>query len=98
MIIFRGADGQALAKEDLRGLTGTFQYELVGSVDVPAEARVLHQRGRQAGGIGEYKKALALLEGASRLAPHWPYPVYDTAYHFCLWRITMARGSATARR
>ncbi|UWZ83994.1 tetratricopeptide repeat protein [Occallatibacter riparius] len=86
MIIFRGKDGRTLTVEDLRGATGRFQYELVGSRDVPAEARQLHQFAREAGEQGDYSKALALLEQASLLAPEWPYPVYDSAYTFLLMK------------
>jgi hypothetical protein len=40
----------------------------------------LHKQARQAGGAGDYKKAITLLERASSLAPAWPYPVYDAAF------------------
>ena len=83
-IIFRNADGRTLTTDDLRGATGTFHYEIFGLEGVPAEAKSLHQQARQAGGAGDYKKALALLERASQLAPWWPYPVYDSAYTYML--------------
>ncbi len=86
MILFRGADGRTLTTEDLRGVTGTFLYEVIGSGDVPQEARALHEQARQAGEEGDFKQALALLKEASLLAPHWPYPVYDTAYTLLLLR------------
>jgi tetratricopeptide (TPR) repeat protein len=44
----------------------------------------LHKQARQAGGAGDYKKAITLLERASGLAPAWPYPVYDTAFTYLL--------------
>jgi tetratricopeptide (TPR) repeat protein len=84
MILFRDEDGRTLTAENLRGVTGTLQYEVMGTRDVPEEARALHQQARQAGGNGDYMQALALLEKASLLAPHWPYPVYDTAYTLLL--------------
>lgn len=84
MIIFRGADGRTLTTDDLRGATGTFHYEIFGREGVPAEAESLHQQARQAGGAGDYKRALVLLERASQLAPRWPYPVYDMAYTYML--------------
>jgi tetratricopeptide (TPR) repeat protein len=86
MIIFRGADGRTLTTDDLRGATGAFKYEMLGGADVPAWAESLHQQARQAGGAGDYKKALALLERASQLAPRWPYPVYDIAYTYMLMK------------
>jgi tetratricopeptide (TPR) repeat protein len=80
VVVFHAADGWTLTMADLQGLTGTFQYEILGRSNVPAEAESLHEQARQAGGAGDYKKAITLLEQASRLAPTWPYPVYDTAF------------------
>jgi tetratricopeptide (TPR) repeat protein len=94
MIIFRSADGRTLTMEELRGLTGTVtfhdgklldvtgtvRYEIIGTRTVPAAAESLHQQAREAGGHGDYKAAIELLEQASELAPQWPYPVYDRAY------------------
>lgn len=86
MVIFRSADGRTLTTDDLRGATGTFQWEVIGKTKVPAEAEFLHQQGRKAGGEGDYNKALTLLKRASHLAPDWPYPVYDMAYTFLLMK------------
>ena len=83
-IIFRDEQGRTLTTEDLRRATGTVNWEIVGENDVPKEAQMLHQRARQAGQRGDHKKALALLQQASKLAPLWPYPVYDTAYEYLL--------------
>jgi Flp pilus assembly protein TadD len=71
---------------DLRGATGTFRYEILGKSDVPVEAESLHQQARQAGGAGDYKNAISLLERAANLAPAWPYPVYDTAFTYLLMK------------
>ena len=84
VVVFRGADGRTLTMDELRGLTGTFPYEIVGKSNVSAEAESLHRQGRQAGGAGDYKKAISLLEQASNQAPQWPYPVYDMAYTYLL--------------
>lgn len=84
VVIFRAADGRTLTMADLRGLTGTFQYEILGKTNVPAEAESLHKQARQVGGSGDYKKAITLLERASSLAPTWPYPVYDMAFTYLL--------------
>jgi tetratricopeptide (TPR) repeat protein len=86
VIVFRSADGRTLTLEELRGVTGTFRYEIVGAADVPAEASGLHERAREAGGRGEYQEAITLLTKASALAPRWPYPVYDRAYTYLLMR------------
>lgn len=94
MIIFTLPDGRKLTMEELQGVTGqvafrdgrlvdvtgTVRYEIIGKGAVPAAAESLHQQARDAGGRGDYKKAIALLERASELAPEWPYPVYDKAY------------------
>ncbi len=93
-IIFTLPDGRRLTMEELQGVTGqvafrdgklldvigTVRYEIVGKGAVPAAAESLHQQAREAGARGDYKKAIALLEQASELAPEWPYPVYDRAY------------------
>lgn len=47
MIVFRCADGRALTMEDLRGVTGTFRWEIVGKTGVSAEAESLHLRNIQ---------------------------------------------------
>jgi tetratricopeptide (TPR) repeat protein len=86
LVVFRAADGRTLTMADLRGLTGTFRYEILGKDNVPAEAESLHKQARQAGGAGEYKKAITLLERASSLAPKWPYPVYDLAFTYLLMK------------
>ena len=84
VIIFRSADGRTLTKEDLRGVTGMFRWEIIGKTGVSAEAESLHKQGRRAGAAGAYNKALNLLTRASNLAPGWPYPIYDMAYTFLL--------------
>jgi tetratricopeptide (TPR) repeat protein len=86
IVVFRGADGRTITRDDLRGLTGTVNYEIIGKGNVPAEAEALHQQARQAGGAGDYKKAIALLEQAAKLAPQWPYPVYDMGYTYLLMK------------
>lgn len=86
VVVFRAADGRTLTMADLRGLTGTFRYEILCKDNVPAEAESLHKQARQAGGSGDYKKAITLLEKASGLAPAWPYPVYDMAFTYLLMK------------
>ena len=83
-VVYRSPDGRVISREELKGVSGTFNYEIVGGEDVPAEARQLHAQARAAGGRGEYDKAVALLRRASEAAPRWPYPVYDLAYTYLL--------------
>lgn len=71
---------------DLGGLQGTFQYEILGKSDVPAEAESLHRQARQAGSEGDYQRAITLLEQAASLAPAWPYPIYDMAFTYLLMK------------
>jgi tetratricopeptide (TPR) repeat protein len=86
VVIFRDADGRTLTMADLEGLSGSFQYEILDESNVPAVAESLHKQARQAGGAGDYEKAIALLEQASSLAPAWPYPVYDLAFTYLLMK------------
>jgi tetratricopeptide (TPR) repeat protein len=88
VVIFRSADGRTLTMDDLRGLTGSFRYEIVGKSNVPAKAESLHQQARLAGESGDYRKAITLLEQACNLAPEWPYPVYDMAFTYLLMKDT----------
>jgi tetratricopeptide (TPR) repeat protein len=88
VVIFRAADGRTLKTSDLQGLTGTFPYEILGRSKVPAEAESLHEQARHAGGAGDYKKAITLLQRASSLAPAWPYPEYDMAFTYLLMKDT----------
>jgi tetratricopeptide (TPR) repeat protein len=99
-IIFSLADGRKLTAGELQGVSGRVafrdgklldviggvRYEIIGKRAVPAVAESLHQQARGAGGRGDYKQAIALLERASELAPEWPYPVYDRAYTHLLMR------------
>ena len=86
LLIFRDESGRTLTMDDLRGATGTFRYEIIGSSNVPLEAHSLHEKAREAGGQGDYKKSIELLEKASALAPQWPYPIYDRAYTYLLMK------------
>jgi len=83
-VVYRSPDGRVISQEELKNVSGTFKYEIVGGDNVPAEARQLHEQARAAGGRGEYNQAIALLQSASKIAPQWPYPVYDLAYTYLL--------------
>lgn len=78
--MFRDGEGRELTEEDLAGTTGRVRWEIVGDSAVSAEARLLHQQGREAGRRGEYEPALTLLGQAQTLAPQWPHPLYDAAF------------------
>lgn len=83
-LVFRDAAGRELTERDLAGHTGQVRWEVIGAYDLPPQAVRLHQEARQAGGRGDYARALDLLDEALDLAPHWPYPVYDAAYTYLL--------------
>lgn len=79
-VVFRDHAGRQLTTHDLEGISGTVRWEAIGSAGIPAEASRLHTEAREAGGRGDYTRALDLLEQAHGLAPGWPYPLYDMAY------------------
>lgn len=79
-LVFTDATGRELTTDDLAGFDGQVRWEVIGADAVPPEAAHLHRQARQAGEIGDYDRALRLLEQAHRLAPDWPYPLYDTAF------------------
>ena len=83
-LVFKDAAGRELTTDDLQGVSGTVRWEVIGADSVPAEASRLHAEAREAGGRGDYPHALDLLAQAHRLAPGWPYPVYDAAYTYLL--------------
>lgn len=82
--MFRDATGRELTTADLAGFTGRVHWEVIGAEAVPPEAAQLHGRAQQAGENGDYEEALRLLDQARRLAPNWPYPVYDAAFTYLL--------------
>jgi len=83
-LIFRDTSGRELTLRDLEGFTGRVRWEIIGSAAVSQEAVRLHQEAREAGGQGDYARALTLLDQAQALAPAWPYPVYDAAFTYLL--------------
>jgi tetratricopeptide (TPR) repeat protein len=83
-IIFHARDGRILTRSDLKEASGTFNWEVLGSQGVPAEAKAQHEAGRRAGSSGRSDEALTLFEKAAHLAPQWPYPVYDAAFTYLL--------------
>jgi tetratricopeptide (TPR) repeat protein len=83
-LVFRDSAGRELTTRDLQGYTGPVRWEVIGARDIPEQARQLHEQAREAGGEGDYARALDLLDEAWDLAPHWPYPAYDAAYTYLL--------------
>ena len=83
-LIFRDADGRSLTAKDLRGISGTVKYEIIGADNVPVTASRLHEGGRRAGAAGRYAEALTAFAQAHELAPTWPYPLYDAAWTYLL--------------
>ena len=82
--MFRDAAGREITASDLKGYTGRVRWEVIGADNLPPRATQLHQEAREAGGRGDYARALDLLDLAWDLAPQWPYPVYDAAYTYLL--------------
>jgi tetratricopeptide (TPR) repeat protein len=83
-LVFRDMEGRELTTDDLEGISGKLRFEVIGARSLPAEASRLHTEARRAGERGDYTRALDLLEQAHRLAPDWPYPVYDKAFTYLL--------------
>ena len=83
-VLFRDAGGRELILDDLKGVSGKVNYELIGTQDIPDRAHQLHQMARQAGGKGDYPRTLELLRQAHDLASLWPFPLYDKAFTYLL--------------
>lgn len=83
-IVFRDKAGRVLKKSDLAEANGNFTWELASTTPVGEEAKKEHALGRAAGQRGDYRTALAHFAAASKIAPAWPYPVYDAAFTFLL--------------
>lgn len=83
-LIYKDAQGRELTAGALEGVTGRVNWEIVGSMEIPPEARALHEKGRALGSKGDNEGAIANFLSAQRLAPEWPHPVYDAAYAYLL--------------
>lgn len=76
--------GRVLTVDDLKLAEGEIQWEIPSERPVPEDAKALHQMGRSAGQSGDYSSALSYFDKASKLAPDWPYPLYDAAFTYLL--------------
>lgn len=83
-LIFKDDHGNEISMSDLEGVTGRYNWEIVGDKKIPNEAIVLHQEARQHGGKGEYDEGIDKLLKANQIAPEWAYPVYDLGYTYLL--------------
>jgi hypothetical protein len=82
-VVFTTKDGQEV--KDLKKVEdGEVNYKVVGKGEIPEKAKELHDLGRRYGADGKYDAALLNFEEASKLAPGWAYPIYDTAYTLLL--------------
>ncbi len=87
-VVFTTKDGQEV--QDLKKVEdGGVDYKVVGKGEIPAQAKELHELGRKYGAAGKFDAALLNFAEASKIAPQWAYPIYDSAYTFLL------RGDAT---
>lgn len=83
-IIFRDDEGRELTREELENFSGKATWQVVGVGTVPHKAGRLHEAGREAGQAEDFKRALALFDEAARVAPAWPYPLYDAAFTYLM--------------
>ena len=83
-IIFKDEKGNQISSSDLEGVTGNYNWEIKGNMEIPEEANKLHQEARQHGGKGEYDLSIEKLKKAHGIAPNWAYPIYDLAYTYLL--------------
>jgi tetratricopeptide (TPR) repeat protein len=83
-IIFKDREGHEIRKSDLKNITGTVRYEVIGTDKIPPQACQLHQQARVKGQQGQYAAVLEDLKQAHNLAPQWPYPLYDMAFTYLL--------------
>jgi tetratricopeptide (TPR) repeat protein len=78
--VYRAPDGRVLRRSDLSVASARSTFEALGAEDVPEAAHRLHQSARRAAAAGQGDRAVELYRAASRVAPLWPYPVYDRAH------------------
>lgn len=83
-IVFKDHAGRILTTEDIRSASGQFNWEIRSGRPVPPEATKMHQQGREAGQQGDNIAAIEYFERAARIAPSWPYPIYEEAFTYLL--------------
>lgn len=85
-LIFKDENGNSISLSNLEGVTGRYDWQIIGNENIPNNAIILHQEARQLGGQGKYDEGIAKLKEANQIAPNWAYPVYDMAYTYLLKR------------
>lgn len=83
-VVFKDKAGRVLKKSDLSNASGDFAWELKSGTPIDEEARKEHALGRAAGQRGDHRTAITHFAAASKIAPSWPYPIYDTAFTYLL--------------
>ena len=83
-LVFKDKSGRVITMEDLKNASGKFDWEVRAGKPVPQEAIRLHELGRASGRNGNNKAAIEYFEKAAKVAPDWPYPLYDAAFAYLL--------------
>lgn len=83
-IVYQDSIGNKISIDDLGEVAGNFTWENQSNLNIPEEAKILHQEARKLGSQGNFKKGTKKLLKAHKLAPQWAYPIYDLAYNYLL--------------
>ena len=90
-IIFTDESGNTITLNDLANTDTpdsgdhTYNYQIYNEDNViPARARELHEQGRVLGSQGQSQEAIDTLKEANKVAPDWPYPLYDIAFTYLM--------------
>ena len=84
ILIFKDDKGNELSRSDLKDVTGSYNFAIEDTTEIPEEADKLHQEAREHGMKGEYDLAIEKLKKANEVAPDWAYPIYDLAYTYLI--------------
>ena len=78
-VVFRAEDGRELTADDVADATGTFEYEIVSTNDIPDKANELHQKARQLGVQANTNKRLTFSRRPNHL--HLIGRILHTIWH-----------------